>query len=278
MITSQADLPIALIYALKEEVKLLLKSFKFKDQLSTCRFQLLRGNLEGVPMVLCRTGVGMPNAHEGTEFLLNNVQPSVVFSLGFAGACHPELKTGDLILVNEIRSETPQDHFYPDTIWGKNLEEAIQSTGLVYREGILLTAWKLAGQNGKEKWGKEGVSAIDMETAAIAAVVRKAKIPFLSLRAIFDPLEESLPFTDPMPKEINPTLFVLKNPKMILKIPKYMRMNQICQKNLAMVVKSIVLQTRVPQSPIEDTMSACRKGLKNLGSVVPPEKGGEFHD
>ncbi|GEM_PF-3131135 len=246
MTLSQADSPIALVYALKEEVKPLLKNFQVKDQLSTCRLQLLRGTLEGVPTVLCRTGVGMSNAHEGAEFLLNNIQPSVVFSLGFAGACHPELKTGDLVLVNEIRSETPTDRFLVDEVWKKKLEGALQKTNLSYREGSVLTSWKLAGQNGKAKWGKEGISAIDMETAAIAAVVRKVKIPFLSLRAIFDPLEESLPFTDPMPKEINPALFVLKNPKMLLKIPKYFRMNQVCQKNLAQVVVSFLKN----QSPV----------------------------
>ncbi len=227
---------IALIYALKEELKPLLKDFRGNEHISTCRARLDRGTLYGIPAFLCRTGVGMPNAHEGTELLTKNAKPSVVVSVGFGGACHPELKTGDVVLVNEIRSETPTDRFISEPVWRKKMESALKKSGLTYREGSLMTAWKLADQKQKEAFGKAGHLAIDMETAAIAAIVRRAQIPFVSLRVIFDPLMETLPLTD-LPEGSHPGLFVIKNPKMLLKIPKYFQMNLKAQKTLSKAVE-----------------------------------------
>lgn len=233
---SETPSPIAIIYALKEELKPLLKDFDGQEHLSTCRAQLTQGTLYDLPTFMCRTGVGMPNAHEGTELVTKNTTPSVIISAGFAGACHPDLKTGDVILVNEIRSETPTDRFISEPVWRKKMQSALQKSGLPYREGSLMTAWKLAGQTQKEKFGQAGHLAIDMETAAIAAIVRRAQIPFLSLRVIFDPLTETLPLTD-LPEGSHPGLFVIKNPKMLLKIPKYFQMNLKAQKALSTALK-----------------------------------------
>lgn len=233
------DFSIGILYALKEELKPLLKEFQGHEHVSTCRAQLTRGNLFGVNTFMCRMGVGMANAHEGTELLTKNAKPSLVISAGFAGACHPELKTGDVILVNEIRSETPTDRFISEPVWRKKMADALKKQNLPYHEGSIITAWKLAGKVQKEKFGQAGHAAIDMETAAIAAIIRRAGIPFLSLRVIFDPMDEILPLTD-MPEGSHPGMFVIKNPKMLLKIPKYFQMNLKAQKTLSTALQSFL--------------------------------------
>jgi adenosylhomocysteine nucleosidase len=231
---------IAIVYALREEVKPLLKEGKTLTKILLKPTVLEQAEFRGKSVVFCQTGVGMNPAHEGIEKLFSHFQPSLILSVGYAGAAHPELKTGDLILANEIRSESG-DRFIIGTQHAVSLlEQIIQEEQIPYRIGLLLTVWKMAGQEGKKKAGQSGALAVDMETAATAAVTAKKGISILSLRTIFDPLDEELPFLEGPADENNPLAFLIKSPKSILNIPKYFRMNQICQKNLARVIARFI--------------------------------------
>jgi adenosylhomocysteine nucleosidase len=232
--------PLALVYALSEEVKPILQESRILARILQKSTLLMEAEFRDEPVVFCRTGVGMGCAHEGTERLLDHFQPSSILSVGFAGGTDPALQTGDLIVATEIRSETPTDHFATNAAGRELLETLIREEQLNYRTGPLMTLWKMARRGDKETAGRNGILAVDMETAAIAAVAAKKRLPFLSLRAIFDPVDEELPFTEPYTNETNPIGFILKNPRALLKIPKYFRMNQICQKNLAKILTRVI--------------------------------------
>lgn len=212
---------IAIAYALREEVKPLLKESRVAAKLLLKTTVLTQADFRGKSVVFCQTGVGMNPAHEGIEKLLSHFQPSLIFSVGYAGAAHPELKTGDLVMANEIRSET-NDRFKTDQKNREAIELLMREEQIPYRIGPLLTLWKMADSETKKNAGQSGALAVDMETAAVAAVAAKKGIPILSLRSVFDTLDEEL------------------NLKSILSIPKYFRMNQICQKNLARVVARFI--------------------------------------
>ncbi len=141
-------------------------------------------------VLFCRTGIGIARAHEATERFLEGSTPDLVLSVGYAGAADPTLRTGDLVLPTEIRSETPSDRFRTDPRWRGEIERLLKEHQIPYKSGPLKTAWNLVGKRQKEEWGREGVVAVDMESAAVAAVVEKRGIPFVSLRVIFDILEE----------------------------------------------------------------------------------------
>lgn len=230
---------LAIIYALREEVKPLLKEGRVAAKLLLKPTVLTQADFRGKPVVFCQTGVGMNPAHEGVERLLSHFQPSLILSVGYAGAAHPELKTGDLVIANEIRSEA-KDRFQTDQKNREVMELLIREEQIPYRIGPILTLWKMADAETKKKAGQSGVLAVDMETAAAAAVAAKKGIPILSLRVIFDPLDEELPFFEATANEGNPLSFLVKNPKAILNVPKYFRMNQTCQRNLARVVSRFI--------------------------------------
>ncbi len=225
----------AIVYALKEEVRGLLQKIKISHQVSKHRTVLSFASYQETPLVFCQTGVGMANAHEGAEVLFQHVQPDLILSLGCAGSTQPFLKTGDLIIANEIRSETPSDLFLTETDASHRMIKICQEGDSPCHVGPLMTLWKLADKKKKIEISQKGIYAVDMETAALAAIANRRKVPLLSLRAIFDPMEEELPFTEPY-DENHPVRHFLRNPKMILKIPRYFQMNQLCQKNLAQVV------------------------------------------
>jgi adenosylhomocysteine nucleosidase len=228
---------IAIVYALREELKPLLKEGKILAKILLKPAVLQQAEFRGKNLVFCQTGVGMNLAHEGVEKLLSHFQPTLILSVGYAGATHPELKTGDLLFANEIRSEAG-DRF--DVGAMPLLEQIIREEQIPYRIGPLLTLWKMADRETKKNAGQSGALAVDMETAAAAAVAAKKEIPLLSLRAVFDTVDDELPFLEGTADENNPLSFLVKNPKAILSIPKFFRMNQICQKNLAKVISRFV--------------------------------------
>ena len=231
---------IAILYALQEEIRPFLRQLKIVEKIPKNRTILFKVIYEDRPLVLCQTGKGMVNAHKGVECLLNYCKPKLIISVGYAGATHLVLKTGDFVLADTILSETPTDHFTTDQAARNLLERTLREEKMNYKIGSLLTRWKLAGLSEKEVHHQNGVLAIDMETAAEIAVAKKNRIPFASLRVIFDPIDEELPFTDPLVDRTNPSFLIAKNPKMILKIPKYFRMNQVCQRNLVKIINGFV--------------------------------------
>jgi adenosylhomocysteine nucleosidase len=231
----------AFVYALTVEVKPLLKQATIHKKIALT----LGGNpiliqfatFLKTPVVFCRTGIGIAAAHEAAEALLEQAKPSVIVSLGCAGACHSDLHTGDLVFADTILSETPTDNF--STTSGETLENFARTEKIPSRRGPLMTLWKIAGKSTKENASSKGAIAVDMETAAVAAIAEKAGIPLLSMRAIFDRLEETIPSEEPF-DEAHPIAYLLRNPKMILKIPRYARANALCGKNLLRVVTRFV--------------------------------------
>ncbi len=220
--------PIALVYALKEEVRPLLKK-----------------NLtyQGSPVIFWQTGVGMANAHESLEKLIESSHPSLILSVGCAGATDPGLKTGDLVIPSVILSETPTDHFTPTQEWREKIEEGLTCAGISFQTGPLATVWNLAKKSDKKAWHAKGVKAVDMETAAMLAVALKKRVPFVSLRVIFDEMNDELPMNEPYTNDTNPLAYILRNPKMILQIPKFARMNRVCQKNLSRATIQFITRT-----------------------------------
>ena len=198
---------VAVIFALNAELKPFLKQAKNSS------------------LLLCRTGIGMGNAHEACERLIEQSAPTLIVSAGYCGGLRPGMKSGDLLLPTEIWSEAG-DRFTPEAT----------SLSLPHHSGPLLTVFNLLKTvTEKTVWGNKGAYGVDMETAAIAAVCHKKGVPLISLRVVFDPVTMELPGLT--------VGAILK--KSWLQIPRLIRMNLICQKNLALLLNRF-LQTSRP--------------------------------
>lgn len=227
--------PLAIVVALKEEIRPLLKEASVESRILEKPAVITKARYRGVPVVFCQTGVGMADAHEAAEHLLRRFKPSLIVSAGCAGATQPDLEPGDLTLPSEIRSETPTDCFPADAAARAELERLLREEDLPYRSGPLVTVWKMAGPEKKKEMCERGMLALDMETAAVAAVAEKAGVPLVSLRAVFDPMDEEIPLNEPFDED-HPVSFLIKNPGMILKIPKYARWNRLCRTRLTRIL------------------------------------------
>jgi hypothetical protein len=90
-----------------------------------------------------------------------------VLSAGFAGACRAGLQPGDVLLAGDA---------------GKDLRERLGAI-----DGELRTVDHVASPAEKAALGRQGVAALDMETAWLAAA---ASMPFVSVRVIIDRLQD----------------------------------------------------------------------------------------
>ncbi len=210
--------PIAVFFALKNE------SGYFEDRLENAEhlhghgFRLVSGSLNGQEFLSIVTGMGIRNAQSVMETVCRSHQPRLVISSGFAGGLDPSLPKGGLFLADEI---LPAAELVGEKLEGKlsengaflegfrRSEKELLSVSLRLRAedipkelrskcrvgGRLLTVSSAVGDPKDKRELAFGYRAqvVDMESWAAARVCREMGLPFLSLRAVSDTADETLP-------------------------------------------------------------------------------------
>ncbi|MCI0350308.1 MAG: phosphorylase [Acidobacteriales bacterium] len=126
-------------------------------------------------VVVCG-GIGKAAAARASEALVRAYQPAVLVSAGFAGAVRVELKVGDLLAAGEVL----------DVESGRKFPASGGS-------GVLATITQIADREQKALLAACGISAVDMEAAAVALTAQKNGLHFLALKAISDDAEFEMP-------------------------------------------------------------------------------------
>jgi len=189
---------IALLSALRDELKGVAKLMIIRQRLSHLRWSIHEGILAKRDIVLMQTGMGKEPAKQAAEYILEHFSPSVVISLGFGGALTTDLKVGDLVLSSELFH-----HSYPDSRRSQKSHHELLDTATRVMEantariivGSGLTIDRLVSDpEEKATLGKTyNAQVVDMESYWIAETVAFQKVPFLGVRAISDTLDYCLP-------------------------------------------------------------------------------------
>lgn len=140
--------------------------------------------------VLWLSGMGAQAARTAAEELHRHGVTALV-SFGVAGALSPDLKPGDLVLPDAIHAGA---QLPVDVAWRDRLQNLLPAD-ITVQNGILANSdVPLTGTKAKLDLAQAtGACAVDMESAAIAAVAAAVGIPFIAVRAIIDPLQFSPP-------------------------------------------------------------------------------------
>ena len=166
------------------------------------------------------TGAGRTRTENAMSWLLETERPDSILSLGFAGACTPNLDIGDLVLAtrlhhiegspfdwdpNSLSPADPQSGTsQPDVRHeelvadGEMLEiarSAVEMNGIDFMPSPTLTVDSLVRTSGLSAWLGEtyGVSAVDRESYWVAAAAARAGVPCLGVRSIAYGVNETLP-------------------------------------------------------------------------------------
>lgn len=141
---------------------------------------------------ICIAGIGAENARRAAYRLIEEGARGLV-SWGCAASVSPDLGPGALCLPEEVLdARGERQPAWP--AWHKRAQDTLAqfsspSTGLLLSvEHMLATV-----ADKKAVAARFHAVAIDMESAAVAAVACERNVPFLAVRAIADPLDMVLP-------------------------------------------------------------------------------------
>lgn len=123
-------------------------------------------------------GIGPKSAREAAEAVLTFRQPSLIVSVGFAGALRETLPVGSVLVPTKVLAAADEQTF--------RIEGGGEGT-LVSVDGIVDPAAK------QELAAKYSADAVDMEAAAVAEVAQIRGVRFAAVKAVSDSARFELP-------------------------------------------------------------------------------------
>ena len=191
--------------AMEDEVRLIRADLEEIEELDgPC--ELLRGRLEGTPVVLAKCGIGKVNAALAASAMVQAGATSIVFT-GVAGAVASELGIGDVVVGTKFSQHDADDTAFGNPIgiipgeppfWEPNpdlsaavldaLRELEEPRGHQVVAGPIVSGDQFIAQAEKVAWLRAtfGASAVEMEGAALAQAASHLGVPFAVVRILSD--------------------------------------------------------------------------------------------
>lgn len=142
-------------------------------------------------ILICYAGAGPSNAELAARSLIAQGCQRLM-SWGCAGALSPQLNPGDLVLASQVLFNEQRFDTHPH--WQTLTKDLLSPELTIYCETLSSSTSIIASSKEKHYLHQQtGAFAIDMESAAIAAVSKEFQLPFLIVRAIADPVTMDLP-------------------------------------------------------------------------------------
>lgn len=171
---SEATRRIAILAPMRSELRPLVRPLGLVPQ-SEGKPGLLRGAAGRVEVVAALTGIGMRAGGRAALRILDAVSPDHLVVVGIAGGIGAGVAVGDLVVPELVRDLASGASFQPVP-----LGDAPRRGTLVSSDALLEAPEEAL------RLERQGVVAIDMETAAIAAVCEEHGCPWSVFRAISD--------------------------------------------------------------------------------------------
>ncbi|EHQ59578.1 adenosylhomocysteine nucleosidase [Paenibacillus dendritiformis C454] len=202
---------IGIIGAMDEEIERLLQAAQEVEEVKVTGMTFYRGNLAGQPVVICKSGVGKVNAAVTTQVLIDRFGAKQVLFTGVAGAIHPELNIGDIVISTYCMHhdmDVTALGFEPGVIPFQETSRFEADGALIqlaeqvcaelfpgrYLKGGVLSGDQFIASRDKVKALFEtfpGSACTEMEGAAVAQVCHIHAIPFVIIRSMSDKADGS---------------------------------------------------------------------------------------
>ena len=134
-------------------------------------------------------------AHRGlSEDTLSESKQGLLL-LGFAGGADPSLASGVLAISPRYHEASGGNYLQPDPEMWRQAVEAATDAGLPFDQTDSLTVEQPVSTVADKgaMFRRYQVGTVNMEDHPVAAAARDAGVPFLAVRAVLDPANQSLP-------------------------------------------------------------------------------------
>lgn len=202
---------IGIIGAMELEVDTLKEKMEQKEIIKKANMEFHQGTLNGVPVVVVRSGVGKVNAAICTQILADEFQVTNIINTGVAGSLNADLDIGDILVsVDALHHDVDATVFgyQPGEVPQLGMREfvadermadlAVESCRRVnpdinVRKGRVVSGDQFISSNEvKERLIEEfHGDCTEMEGASIAQAATLNNIPFVIIRAISDKADNS---------------------------------------------------------------------------------------
>jgi len=141
--------------------------------------------------LLCCSGAGPKNAATASQLLIDRGAERLI-SWGCAAALAPQLKPGDLVLPEQLYSESKQQ-LAIDSGWLIHIKQSLSA--LKPNSGALAESSVIVAESAEKKkiYQQSKAVALDMESIAVAKIAKQQNMPVMVIRCIADPVDMSLP-------------------------------------------------------------------------------------
>jgi adenosylhomocysteine nucleosidase len=211
MTPSETGGRIAILAPMRSELRPLIRLLSLKRSGSSDR-SLVWGKYGRLEIVATTTGIGTQAATKTAERILISTTVNHLVVVGIAGGIGPSVDVGDLVIPDLVIDLSTDAKYQPTILGGEEARGTLATS-----DDLLTDQTEIARLEGR------GVIAIDMETAAIAAVCERRQCPWSVFRAISDRVDDGsidtavfgLAAPDGEPDLPALIRFVLTNPKRI---------------------------------------------------------------
>jgi adenosylhomocysteine nucleosidase len=168
---------VALVAAMEREVRPLIKGWWANErEHGGRRFRFFEN---GEAVVVCG-GIGSQAARRAAEAVIVLYGPSVVYSVGYAGALDSNEKVGDLIRPSRVINASDGS-----------------STQIEGGQGVLVSYGLVASAAQKSRLRESfGAQAVDMEASGVAQATEARGVEFRAIKVVSDEFDFELPATD----------------------------------------------------------------------------------
>ncbi len=139
-----------------------------------------KGKIGDVEVIATITGIGPPAGADTAERLLSTMPFDHLMVVGIAGGLGP-VEIGDVIVPEVVIDTATKAEFRPSPLGDT-----------VSRGNLLMSAVLDAELDSYTRFVDEGALAVDMETAAVAEVCERHKVPWSVFRGISDRVRDGL--------------------------------------------------------------------------------------
>ena len=190
---------LAITVAFEREIRDYLRAGDFKpvEKRYGFRFYLSSAVRD---VVVVEGGFGKQMSQDSARLVIEKYRPDLLVSAGYAGGARDGLVPGDVFVCRNLLCLTGEVAYWNA---GAVLEKAVPESALPYdqwndfeiRWGTCLTLPALVSGSSMKEWlGKTfGSDLVDMESYWVSEVAEENGVPCLILRAVFDPVEQTMP-------------------------------------------------------------------------------------